>query len=344
MGKSSSYSNAEPVRVRASAKERRLLLGSIAVAVLVLVVGGVLVAKAFSRELMVTHGIDWSLFHIVSGDPCVWAVQPNLDAVPIVLPYDDGDRTAHISTNALGLRSPPLQDDPDLRVLAIGDSTTFGLGVENDETWPHYLGQALSASGRNVEVLNGGTSGYTSIQGLCLLDKHGDALQPGIVIATFGNNDSHCWDMLTDRQRTGQDPIPLSLRAERFMVSIGLSEIDYGNCNPRVPLDSFREALGELQQWCIDRDAKLVLIRWADRAEIEYPDQDVMVTPYGNTILDFAQTQDVPYIDLRELIESAEAEARYLDGTHIDGIGNERLAAVIAERLRRAGLVSADKP
>lgn len=39
-------------------------------------------------------------------------------------------------------------------ILAVGDSQTFGLGVQDDETWPARLDQHLAAAGRPHPVLN----------------------------------------------------------------------------------------------------------------------------------------------------------------------------------------------
>src|SRR3954465_10007 len=55
----------------------------------------------------------------------------------IVFPGDEGAWTVH--TNWLGLRDPEthrLEKRNGFRVAAIGDSTTFGWGVNDDDAWP----------------------------------------------------------------------------------------------------------------------------------------------------------------------------------------------------------------
>jgi len=58
--------------------------------------------------------------------------------------------------------SEPAGDGPS--ILALGDSTTFGWGVAEDETYPAQLAEILHAAGRDVRVINAGVPGYTSSQ------------------------------------------------------------------------------------------------------------------------------------------------------------------------------------
>ena len=68
-------------------------------------------------------------------------------------------------TNADGLRERPLSvmRRSKVRILAIGDSFTFGTGIDGDETWPARLEHALqqrSARDSSVAVINAGVPAY----------------------------------------------------------------------------------------------------------------------------------------------------------------------------------------
>ena len=94
-------------------------------------------------------------------------------------------------TNALGLRDAEVAEDGRQRILAIGDSCTFGWGVEQDKAYPQLLQQRLDRgpqAGR-YRVINAGVPGYTSYHGRLYLAERGVALKPTVVIAGYGFND-----------------------------------------------------------------------------------------------------------------------------------------------------------
>ena len=55
-------------------------------------------------------------------------------------------------------------DNPGRAVLIVGDSFTLGYTVDHEDTIPALLERRLRAEGRPVEVLNGGTEGYSTDQ------------------------------------------------------------------------------------------------------------------------------------------------------------------------------------
>lgn len=57
-----------------------------------------------------------------------------------------------------------------LRIVALGDSLTAGLGVAAADAFPAKLERALRAEGVGVEIVNAGVSGDTSSGGLSRLD------------------------------------------------------------------------------------------------------------------------------------------------------------------------------
>lgn len=79
----------------------------------------------------------------------------------------------------------------DFRVVCIGDSNTFGLGVEPSEAYPQQL-EALAngPSGRgSVTVLNFGWPGLNSSQIRADLRRILEAVRPDLVLVLIGNND-----------------------------------------------------------------------------------------------------------------------------------------------------------
>jgi len=99
----------------------------------------------------------------------------------------DLDRTAYrsrVRTNALGMRSEEIDPSRPLFVT-LGDSITFGYGVENEETIAARLEQKLP----EFQFLNAGVPGYHLGQETALYREKIATLQPAGIILVFHPND-----------------------------------------------------------------------------------------------------------------------------------------------------------
>jgi hypothetical protein len=107
-----------------------------------------------------------------------WALQPNLRDVRVF-----GDET--LSSNSRGLRGTveyALAKPQDVRrVVALGDSFTFGEEVSDDETMAAVLATML----RGAEVLNFGVHGYAHDQMLLYLREEALRYAPDVVLLGF---------------------------------------------------------------------------------------------------------------------------------------------------------------
>jgi lysophospholipase L1-like esterase len=100
-------------------------------------------------------------------------------------------------------RSRALPKPPDVfRILALGDSVTFGYGVEQDEAYPSQLEALLAErpSDARVEVLNLGVGGYNAYNEAALLAGRGRDYQPDLVLVQFCINDLNDPTLHFDRQ------------------------------------------------------------------------------------------------------------------------------------------------
>lgn len=104
--------------------------------------------------------------------------------------------TCFCSTNSKGLRSrefPIEKDEKTFRIICLGDSTTFGYGVSDKDTYPARLEEMLLAKARNrrFEVINAGIPGHTSRDGLIFLEKSLLNYYPDLIIVSLGLNDAN---------------------------------------------------------------------------------------------------------------------------------------------------------
>jgi len=158
-----------------------------------------------------------SLLILKPDDALIWKNLPNTRRayVDIFTPvWQDSDRMAllrrfapwlpaafrhqpvwRISLNEDGFRNAPITATKRagvLRIACIGDSWTFGMNVNQDQTYPARLETLLKQRrpAPEVEILNFGVLGYSSFQGLELLKRRVLDLQPDVLVIGFGMNDS----------------------------------------------------------------------------------------------------------------------------------------------------------
>jgi lysophospholipase L1-like esterase len=158
---------------------------------------------ALSAGTIVALGLGELVVSWIAPQP-VWIQPPHLYVPDPPARYRlnanvDGrmtDRTEYairIVTNAQGVRITPQEATPagrPPRVLALGDSFTFGVGVEEEETWIERLRAHLAESGVAIETINGGVPGYGAKDEVALFERHLLQFKPDLVIlAAYMAND-----------------------------------------------------------------------------------------------------------------------------------------------------------
>ena len=97
-------------------------------------------------------------------------------------------------TNSLGMRedAEPAEEQPDLRVLIVGDSHVDGV-CNNDESFASRLEQMLSERhpDRSIEVLNAGTGGWSFYNYLGAIEAYAELAPDVFVVTVYGGNDFH---------------------------------------------------------------------------------------------------------------------------------------------------------
>ncbi len=103
--------------------------------------------------------------------PVIWGNSP------VVKEYDASGYFT-VDTRKVSDRSVP-------RIIALGDSSTFGWGVPTESAYPELLDQLLP----NAHVINLGLNGYTTYQGYRALQKYAPVVEPAMAIVSFNYND-----------------------------------------------------------------------------------------------------------------------------------------------------------
>ncbi len=162
--------------------------------------------------------------------------------------------------------SPQLTDGH-TRVLAFGDSNTFGVGAATSETFVEVADRLLS----DASVINLGIVGGTSYQGRAALSAYARTLKPDLVVVSYNFNDrrsvrtrdeadgaehfERLWNATRDpakRVVTLLQELYLSRSLRSAMRSAHLvadaSEVDLATAVPRVDEDDYRRNLQAMAQ------------------------------------------------------------------------------------------------
>ena len=314
-----------------------ILLFSLLFCLALLEFGGRWRVAAKNRDLMISPHLTWS--EVQEYDPdLMWRLRPNLKVAFQRIAMGGEERDSYINTNSLSLRNPEITPKGDrVRILAIGDSTTFGAGVNDEETWPARLQAVLDpANSGRIEVINAGVSGYSAYQGLRYLELHGMALEPDIVITVFAHND-FC-DALSPEQGDAdwenyENPSGLAALIKEAMIGAGrmMQRKPFGERITRLSPGEFLDTLVRMKYVCIEHNALLIHLRWPYEGEVLTPPapEDFLPRSLVSAAGVYSAT---PVIDLCPLVK-AQHPGMYTDAVHMSALGCQRVADYVADQL-----------
>src|SRR4028119_766318 len=96
-----------------------------------------------------------------------------------------------IAVSSPGNRGPvvPIKKAPgELRILGMGDSTTFGTGIAAEDTWPAQLATIFQKNGAKATYINGALEGYTLKEINTVYRNLWSQYQPDLVVVAVDNN------------------------------------------------------------------------------------------------------------------------------------------------------------
>jgi len=106
-------------------------------------------------------------------------------------------RPCRYTTNSFGFREDSeiaeIKPEDEYRIFCVGDSSTFGITVDQVQTYPAQLQSILNERSSGTEryrVINGGCAGFTSFQAVRFMERWVKKLKPDLIIYSIGFNDS----------------------------------------------------------------------------------------------------------------------------------------------------------
>jgi lysophospholipase L1-like esterase len=149
----------------------RALAGSLLLAV-ASVVATLFAGEAALRALRRAPRVP---MHVLCGCPYLYGLNP---------------RRPGVSRQGLRDREFAIPKPPGTwRILVLGDSIAYGVGVERAETFAKVLERRLDRPDRRVEVIDTGVLGYTAYNETEYYRARGRDFQPDVVVVAFCMND-----------------------------------------------------------------------------------------------------------------------------------------------------------
>lgn len=339
-------SSGSPVPPRRSVR----LLPSLALAVLSLTVSLLALEGAARLYAARTYQGRGMTFDAELG----WRPLPNVKKIGTVW-----GMTRPATTNAQGWRDREHNYERAAgirRVVAIGDSFTFGVEVDDGERFTDLLPQRIE----RLEVVNLGVAGYGTGQELRLLETEGVRYRPDVVILTICvNNDFD--DIAHERIYSWPKPSysldggELQLRKPSISTDIRLRESSYlfeflyqrvltAYDKPRLsagfedgdagPL--FDALLRRFEAVTRDHGARLVAV-------LAYgPERLGDVTEVSRHITEVLERDGIPTLDTRRLLATRSPDPNHLlyseGGVHWNAEGHAIIAEGVQQLLTRVGI------
>lgn len=270
--------------------------------------------------------------------------------------------TEHVRINSLGLRDDEIQDRSqfDFRIVIIGDSMTFGHGVQMQEAFPNVL-EALYRErdeDRRVDVVNAGVKGYGTDQYYALFQKRLRRLRPDLLIVAFYQNDLadnilHPLFKLEGGQLIPVDPTEDELyrigRVNELLPGfLRSTRVARWTIHRLVDSTTRRPGNGELNERLRVEPLKirLEIDDLAETGRREGFDVLVLGVPHRNgppmlySLLEDATRDRARLLDLNSDDSWQRQKARWFFATdfHLNAAGHERVAAELFAYLEREGL------
>ncbi len=187
-------------------------------------------------------------------------------------PHSTGMTHGHIvRINNLGFRGPDVAIEKrpgQFRILALGDSFTFGTGIAEEDRYADVMQERLRQRypRLDVEIVNAGIPGASAVDEAALLTRLGPILDPDLILIGFVGNDV----VQAYAPRGWQIPLPdrlkfyaesrsslcafLTDRYDRLLMVLGLRQDDLAASTPSYDPHSqdwrdFLSAYGGMLDW-----------------------------------------------------------------------------------------------
>lgn len=277
-----------------------------------------------------------------------------------LVPGEHFERGGHVTINAAGFRDRPRGPRTRPRMVALGDSSVYGFGVDDEEVFTARL-----EATRNADFINAGVPGYSSFQSLNLTHGRVLDLDPDVLIVGNLWSDNN-FDSFVDREllaeyrewagasvprlRAALDDSALFRRLDWHLRLSGRQEAARkvgwqagGNGprsgNRRVSIRDYTENLASFCTLMHERGGGVLFLMLPNREDISQRAPSPAWDPYRTAMREVARGCGAPLVDGPASFQAsgASADTLFIDQMHPTAAGHARLAEAVGAALAGAG-------
>lgn len=265
--------------------------------------------------------------------------------------------------NDYGLRGGPVPESATEEgkptILCLGDSVTYGYGVDDDKTYPAVLQADLTqGSGQQYTVLNGGVDAYPiALEHQKFLYLWSRGIRPQAVLIGYSFNEGGIGLQAATGDAKTKDTIEARVKQKNKLRSIALYTLVVENLARHyydrikghlVPGTNFTQLSQTEAAHMYDQfldgfvsdlhahNVKPVFILFAgyDGRTQRYDDQGPFQVEFGN----YAQKNAIPLFKVRDALAAGESsdsdlQQYFIDHAHMSETGTGKVAAALAQFL-----------
>lgn len=255
-----------------------------------------------------------------------------------------------VRINSIGLRGPevPPKAANEVRVLMMGDSFPFGMGVSEEHALPAVVESLLDAKaspGVDYRVLNMGVVSYNSEQELRQLQELGLGLKPDLVVLAFASNDIEPIMWVFDKRKGvvvdtiqrsyAGSLIAITLRNLKYKI-FGYTGLDLGEYREDSPRwQAVDRSLSRMNALCRDAGVRFVVFLDDDKLA------DVPLVQGVGRRESFPVLNLAPLMRARLGSRNPRELSNSISDSHPNIEGNQVWGELLVGALRDAGVVPA---
>jgi lysophospholipase L1-like esterase len=251
---------------------------------------------------------------------------------------------APVSINSAGLRDREYGEKSQqaVRILMLGDSLTFGWGVQSNDTPAKLIESKLNKATKvpyKFEVINSGVGNYNTAQEVTYFLERGHSFEPDVVVLNYFINDA--------------EPMPRKkgnfLSNYSYAAVVGLGAYDslyrsyfggadwkeyyrglYGEDAPGWA--DAKTAIGELAKYCHERNIKLMLVNYPELHSLK----DYPFNAISSALRDVSENNKIPFLDLLPSVKDMHPGSLWVSDTdaHPNADANDLFSEQIVVALR----------